>query len=572
MILNEPQRAVLRLSVEEARLISRMQEYRSDLPLHALQCLKVVNKHSQLVPLVLNTAQMMIHVKLEAQLREHGMVRAILLKGRKQGASTYTAARFYSKARLFKYRNAKVMAHVQSSTDALFGMVKTFYDNDPLALRADTSNAKQYRLSNGSSYTVATAGGSGEAGRGDTPTLAHLSEVAFYKNPEKNFAGFVNSVPMAPGTEVIVESTANGVGNEFHRRWMRAEAGMSDPGALGYAPVFIPWFLSTEYRLPVSSSFALRGEPEGDGLPSEVEVAEMYGLDYPQMLWRRFQIEEQLGSVETFMQEYPCSPTEAFQAVGLDLFIKPVLVMRARKRKGIRPEGPRILGVDPAGQGGDRFCLAMRQGNVLLWYKSRIGVEPQDAIHWVAGVIEAEKPDRVNIDNGGGWGASLLSGLRAHYPGISDKCYPVDFGGRSQFKAVRPHAPGPKNRRAEMYMRLRDWFEAVEGVSIPDDDELQQDLGAITARVSGQVTDTVIESKAEVKKLLRRSPDVSDAVALTHAFPDRSVQSTLTAPMWSDNSGFTAGEAVPMPQAAYPQALDPFGAGSRFDSGGGWMR
>ena len=481
--------------------------------------------------------------------------------------STYVGARFYAKTQLHKYRNAKVMAHVQDSTNALFSMVQTFNDNNPFRLRADTSNAKQFEFSNGSSYTVATAGGSGEAGRGDTPTLAHLSEAAFYKNAEKNFAGFANSVPLSPGTEIFVESTANGLGNEFHRRWMRAEGGVHDEQTgIQYLPIFIPWFLSPEYRLPIPYGFELRPDAEGDGLPSEAEVAEMFGLDDAQMAWRRFQIDEALGSVEQFMQEYPSSPSEAFQTTGVDLFIKPVWVMRSRKRTGIRPEGPRILGVDPAGggTGADKFSISMRQGMVLLWQRGRVGVDPQEAIHWIAGVIEAEQPDRVNIDNGGGWGASLLSGLRAHYPLLAERCYPVDFGGTSQFKAVNPHRPGPRNRRAEMYMRGRDWFMAPEGCSIPDEDVLMSDLGAVTARLGGQSTDTLICSKAEIKKNLGRSPDDSDSWALTFAFPDSSVSMSLTDEVAGGTSAFN--------RTAHHTQVDAYHTPHvGFDSGGGWM-
>ena len=141
-------------------MIERLRSYRMELPRHAAECLKVITKEAQLAQLVLNKPQLIIHEALEKQRREHGLVRAIVLKGRKQGASTYIGARFYSKTRLYKHRNAKVMAHVQDSTNALFAMVKTYYENDPIRLRADTSNAKQFAFSNGSSYTVATAGGS----------------------------------------------------------------------------------------------------------------------------------------------------------------------------------------------------------------------------------------------------------------------------------------------------------------------------------------------------------------------------------------------------------------------------
>lgn len=570
-MINGPQREVLRLSPEEARLVERLRQYRTDFPLHARQCLQVIDKEARQRPLVLNEPQLIIHAKLEAQQAEHGMVRAIILKGRKQGASTYIGGRFYSKVRLWKHRRAKVMAHDQASTDVLFNMVRGFYNNDPLRLQHEVGSAKQFVFSNGSSYTVSTAGGSGEAGRGDTPTLAHMSEAAFYKNPEKNIAGFASSVPMAPGTEIIMESTANGVGNEFHARWVRAEAKLAEGGEqVSYIPVFIPWFLSDEYRLPVPSGFELRSDPEGDGLPSERDIAEMYGLDMGQMAWRRFYVEDHLaGAVETFMQEFPCTPAEAFQKIGTTPFIKPVLVARARRRRDIQAHGPRILGIDPAGMGGDKFAMTLRQGHVVHWHKGRVGVEPgEEQVEWVADIMRTERVDRANVDYSGGWGTSLLAGMRERYPDLADKMYPVDFGGKSQFKHVKPHAPGPRNRRAEMYVRAKDWFELPEGVSIPDENELQGDLSAVTARISGQTTDTVIEAKTEIKKVLRRSPDTADSFVLTFAFPDATIQTSLTPTRLSGSSEF-AGGALGDSENRVP--VSEWSNSSTFDSGGGWM-
>ena len=567
--MRQAHQEAIRLSPEEAKIVEFIRASRADHPLYMSKCLKVVAKDSNLVPFNTNFAQDIIHAKVQAQLNEHRLVRAMILKARKQGASTYIGGRFYTKTRLWKYRRAVVMAHVRDSSKDLFSMVQNFYVNDPMRLQAEKASAQEFKFSNGSSYAVATAG-SGETGRGATPTLAHLSEAAFYPNPEKTFKGFVNSIPMADGTEVVVESTANGIGNEFHQRWMRAEAGMADDtGGVTFIPIFIPWFVSPEYRLPVPTGFQLRGEAEGDGLPSERDIAEMYDLDMEQMVWRRFYVEQQLnGDIQGFMQEFPSTAREAFQNSGLDLFIKPVYVQRARTRKGIQAYGPKILGVDPAGLGGDKFMLSLRQGLVLHWQEGRAGVEPgEEQVEWVVDVMRRENVDRVNIDYSGGWGTALLAGIRERYPKLGDKCYPIDFGSKSQAKQINPHKPGPRNRRAEMYQRARTWLELPEGVSIPDTDELGSDLGAIAARISGQTTDLVLESKVDIKARLGRSPDAADSFVLTFAVPDRVIQHDLTPSKATGNDKFQSGEPERLPEPS------PFGQGepSRFDSGGGWM-
>ena len=55
-------------------------------------------KSGALARLILNRAQQFIHRRLDAQQRETGRVRALILKGRQQGCSTYVAARFYHRA------------------------------------------------------------------------------------------------------------------------------------------------------------------------------------------------------------------------------------------------------------------------------------------------------------------------------------------------------------------------------------------------------------------------------------------------------------------------------------------
>ena len=97
-----------------------------------------------------------------------------------------------------------------------------------------------------SGYKVGTAGTRG-VGRSATLQLLHGSEVAFWPHRRRRHAaGVLQAVADEPGTEVILESTANGVGNLFHQMWRDAETGASD-----YIAVFVPWFWQEEYRKPL---------------------------------------------------------------------------------------------------------------------------------------------------------------------------------------------------------------------------------------------------------------------------------------------------------------------------------
>ena len=68
-----------------------------DFETYAAQNLKIKTKDGQLMPFVMNRAQRYLHERLEAQRQKQGFVRAVVIKGRQQGISTYIASRFYWK-------------------------------------------------------------------------------------------------------------------------------------------------------------------------------------------------------------------------------------------------------------------------------------------------------------------------------------------------------------------------------------------------------------------------------------------------------------------------------------------
>src|SRR5690606_30185316 len=111
-----------RLTPQEERIASFLKAARVDHRPYMERCLKIVGKDSKLVPLRLNAAQLLIHTALEQQLKDYKMVRAMILKGRKMGSSTYVGGRFYVKTRLWPYREAVVMAHTKDSAQKLFRM------------------------------------------------------------------------------------------------------------------------------------------------------------------------------------------------------------------------------------------------------------------------------------------------------------------------------------------------------------------------------------------------------------------------------------------------------------------
>jgi hypothetical protein len=491
----------------------QLQRYRSDHPYFCEQCLQIKAKSGQQLPLILNRAQLYVHQRIEEQKRETGKVRALVLKARQQGFSTYIGSRFYQRTSLFFGMNCYILTHEQAATDNLFSMVARFHEHNPIRPSTGAANAKELLFNKlDSGYAVGTAGQKA-VGRSKTIHLLHGSEAAFWPNAKDHFAGVVQAVPDLPGTEIILESTANGVGGEFHQKWQDAEEGKGD-----YIAIFVPWFWSDEYRRPVPDDFAVSYDKQEGQQYSEHEYQEAYGLTDSQMVWRRSKISD-LGEI-LFMQEYPATAQEAFQVTGHDSFIKSGPVLSARKSE-LSGLGPLVCGGDPARFGNDSFSVAWRQGRKVLKTESKSKIDTVEGANWIKGIIDRDKPKKFFIDVGG-QGAGVYDILVSYGEPYSEVCVPVNFGSEPQDAVVilpdGSERPGAKNRRAEMWYRSREWLNQPGGADIPDDNLLQRDACGPSYKYDTNQR-LVLESKEQMRTRGVNSPDRWDAIALTFAEP-----------------------------------------------------
>jgi len=493
------------------RELAIRQRLKDDFEHYALKCLKIGTKAGGASPFQLRRVQRYLHERLEAQLRTKGKVRAIVLKGRQMGVSTYIAGRFYWKISHKRGVRAFILTHLDTASNNLFNFAKRFHDNCPELVRPQTGKANAKELSFSlldSGYKVATAG-TAEVGRSETIQFFHGSEVAFWPNAQNHTAGIKQAIADAPGTEDIQESTANGMGNAFFTNWKAAERGESD-----YEAIFLPWFWHEEY---VST-------PEPGWTPPQAwrDYQQIYELDITQTHWAWRRNREMAatsgGSAEEpcwqFKQEYPATSSEAFQMSGEAAFINADRVALARKAK-VESYGPIILGVDPARGGGDKTGIIDRRGRRLgenvckrIDYNDTMLVVGE-----VRQIIRQLRPlglRKVVIDVTG-LGSGVYDRLRETEG--SELVQGVNFSHTAFNRAKYV------NRRAEMWGEMRDWFEDPASVQIPDSDDLQGELcapvfgnGATAVNSSGQL---VLESKDHIKKRLGASPDLGDACALT---------------------------------------------------------
>lgn len=473
----------------------------TDFPFFAEKALVIRDKAGNIVPFILNKAQRHVHRMLEEQKRRIGKVRAVVVKGRQEGVSTYIEGRYYHNVTRNPGKAAFILSHEAQTTEKLFNMVNLYHERCPGALRPEVESKNHKRMvfkDIASSYTVGTAGNK-DVGRGGTAQYFHGSEAAYWENADDIARGLLQSFPDLDGTEIILESTGNGTTGFFYEKAKQALQGIGE-----YILIFIPWFWQDEYRKKVPDNFEKTEE--------EAELAELFGLDDEQIFWRRIKIIE-LGSEASFKQEYPNTVMEAFQTSG-GAYYDISKIQAARKRHiDIREfAAPRIGGFDAASEEGpDAMTLAIRQGRKLWPIQEFKGSDKQfnNIVGTLAKVIMEEDLDKLFIDKG--YGDFIASELKTL--GFGDIVTKVSFAG----KCLDPEKY--VNKRAEMHDLYRQWLNHEEP-DIPDSDALEADMLMVPKEKLNTLSKQVIPSKERIREANNGlSPNMTDATVLTFAMP-----------------------------------------------------
>ena len=348
--------------------------YRSDLGRYGADSLVIRTKAAALKPFELNRAQQIVHRKLSEQMRTTGRVRAIILKARQEGISTYTAARFFRRVTLYEQQSALVIADQRKRGQTLFQIYELFDRKLPEWIKPEKRWQRkgwslQYDTPDGSglnSQLLVETAKDATAGRGSTIQAVHASELAFWDNPEESWTALMQAVP-DEGSEVIIESTANGVGNMFWQLWQDSEAGDSS-----FMPIFLPWWIHEEYDRLLSKEAAADLESTlteyekslvDQGLEFEGETIK---LDLGRIAWRRATIRDKLNGDEAlFRQEYPATAREAFLVSGNCFFDEERLL--EYEAEAVPPRRKRISmkGVVPT-------TFDQARGELRMWEAPRV--------------------------------------------------------------------------------------------------------------------------------------------------------------------------------------------------------
>lgn len=180
--------------------------------------------------------------------------RNIVLKARQMGITTWVAGRFFLKTITARGVLTVQVAQTREAAEGIFRMVQRFWECLPVSmqegpLRRSKANVGQMCFPELDSEFRVVSAGDENAGRGLTMQYLHCSEVSRWPGDAgATLAGL--RAALAPGGEMVMESTPNGAYGCFYEEWKAAgelESGSSNQGDGGVVRHFFPWWMEEAY-------------------------------------------------------------------------------------------------------------------------------------------------------------------------------------------------------------------------------------------------------------------------------------------------------------------------------------
>lgn len=291
-----------------------------DFEFWAATCVKIKDKISgKEMPFILRQPQLKLLKMLIEDLFAGVPVRVIVLKARQWGGSTLIDL-WEAWIQIFHRENwnSVIVAHQKDAARNIRSMYQLMAKRHPTEIQEITlknfegSQSNKVLVERGCIISIGSVKAP-DALRSSDIKLVHASEVGLWGDNQKikgdDLAqAIIASVPDIPFSAIVLESTAKGIGNYFHRTWKGAEEGKN-----GFKPCFVAWFEIDMYwrgfrdEKDRSQFLATMTEEEWDRWD--------LGATLEGLHWYRYELSI-MQSDYRMKQEFPSTPQEAFATTG----------------------------------------------------------------------------------------------------------------------------------------------------------------------------------------------------------------------------------------------------------------
>ena len=244
----------------------------------------------------LNRPQRILIERFERRRLQGKPIRLVLLKARQWGGSTCTQMYMAWLQLVHKVGlNSLIVAHVKDTSEEIKDMFNKMLEEYPISMlyeMGDIYDDNEKKLvgvgrsgnisrvpQRNCKIKIGTAEKPNSA-RGGDYNLVHCSEVGLWKktdgkSPEDIARSAFGGMLLLPYTMIVLESTANGTGNYYHREYIAAKEGKSQFEAL-----FISWFMIEQYAMPVTKDYLAENNINAPKGASPLEAFAMWLYDH----------------------------------------------------------------------------------------------------------------------------------------------------------------------------------------------------------------------------------------------------------------------------------------------------
>jgi hypothetical protein len=264
------------------------------------------------IPFRLNPSQQKIMEACKQHVAKRRRLFVIFLKGRRLGVSTW--ARMLAQAHLLEkdYSEGLILAQQKITARALYEESHLLAKQLPLKKTSWKYTQQEINFFKTQSKISWQTANNVVGSRGLGFTFLHMSEAAYYQNPEV-FTAVSSTLSDDPENMGIVETTPNGKegpGQAYYQLWDASERGDTE-----YLAQFLPWHDDPDYvRDPAGAKDAPRNDYE-KFLMRELK------LPKERIAFFRYVLHSRLGgNLDKWRKEYPGNPEEAFEVSGDPVF------------------------------------------------------------------------------------------------------------------------------------------------------------------------------------------------------------------------------------------------------------
>jgi hypothetical protein len=275
----------------------------------------------------------------------------IILKARQLGISRIITLILLHRVVFDSNINAYLASSTDKKTLKLFKLISFVLVRMPYWMQPGSSQpgklgkvdqaGKLLEFFNGSAITMEHGQQTTGMARGDSPNVAHLSELAEFTDMNSIVdSALLRGMHPSPRSFLALEGTAEGINNAWHEHWEAAKEEWPQ-GRGRLRPLFLPWFVGGLYPKPVD----LIGRPVpldysesmAPWAKNHAEAARAYvlqtdylvrhlGSNWHMPLEQIWYYECERGdairknSLNKFLQEMPANDAEAFQSSNITVF------------------------------------------------------------------------------------------------------------------------------------------------------------------------------------------------------------------------------------------------------------